>query len=88
MKRVHVLYKGNVQGVGFRFTTINTAKNYNINGWVKNLPAGQVEVVAEGEENELKQFLDSLQQKMAGYIQDKDVWWQESKNEFVSFDMR
>ena len=57
MKRAHAYYSGNVQGVGFRFTAIDLARKYAVKGWVKNVYDGGVEVVAEGEEAVLKEFL-------------------------------
>ena len=39
-----VIYSGRVQGVGFRFTTRQIASGYEVNGWVKNLPDGRVEL--------------------------------------------
>jgi len=49
-KRVQVIYKGMVQGVGFRFTAEALARRFDVTGYAKNLTDGNVEVVAEGEE--------------------------------------
>ena len=46
--RVHVLVSGRVQGVFFRANTRAEAKRLGLKGWVKNLPGGRVELVAEG----------------------------------------
>ncbi len=46
--RVHVWITGKVQGVGYRFSTLTEARQRSLNGWVKNLPNGQVEAVFEG----------------------------------------
>lgn len=88
MKKVQVIYSGRVQGVGFRFTAIHLAKEFNATGWVRNLPNGDVEVVAEADNKSLTQFLNSLEDRMSGYIQAKDISWSESKNEFSAFDIR
>ena len=56
MERVTVLYSGRVQGVGFRFTVRQLACGYDVTGTVRNLPDGQVELVAEGARAELKAF--------------------------------
>ena len=50
-KRIHVYYEGRVQGVGFRFTSEYVAQQLKLTGWVKNLPDGRVELVAEGKED-------------------------------------
>lgn len=58
MKRVHVLIKGKVQGVGFRASTRRRAKNLELAGWVKNLDNGDVEAVFEGSEENVDEMLD------------------------------
>jgi acylphosphatase len=65
-KRVH--YHGQVQGVGFRYTTWNVAKHYAVVGYVKNLPNGDVELVAEGDAAEVGRFLKAVAERMAEYI--------------------
>jgi acylphosphatase len=48
VKRVRVVVRGDVQGVGFRAATAHQARRVNIAGWVRNLRDGSVEVEAEG----------------------------------------
>lgn len=87
-KQIHVYYTGKVQGVGFRFTTEDIACDLGITGWVKNLRNDGVELVAEAEEEILKDFLERVNQYFSRYIQDIDVQWQEAKGEFKGFDIR
>ncbi|MBW3584967.1 MAG: acylphosphatase [Cyanobacteria bacterium 0813] len=47
--RVRVFVSGLVQGVGYRYSTMNQAKYLGLSGWVRNLPDGRVEAVFEGE---------------------------------------
>jgi acylphosphatase len=68
-----VLFSGDVQGVGFRFTAQRIARGYDVAGYVRNLPDGTVELVAEGEAGEVGRFLDAVSARMAGYIQDRTV---------------
>jgi acylphosphatase len=63
-----VLYSGRVQGVGFRFTAQETAAGFPVSGHVRNLPGGDVELVAEGEADAVDAFLAALAQRMAGFI--------------------
>ena len=51
MKRVHLIIFGKVQGVCFRLNTEKIANKLGVKGYVKNLPNGSVEVVAEGKRN-------------------------------------
>ncbi|MCX7592328.1 MAG: acylphosphatase [Fischerella sp.] len=46
--RAHVFISGRVQGVGYRFATVDTASQLGLSGWVRNLPDGRVEAVFEG----------------------------------------
>jgi acylphosphatase len=68
-KRVH--YSGQVQGVGFRYTAQQVAGQFAVAGYVKNLPGGDVELVAEGDAAVVDSFLQAIATQMAGYIQDR-----------------
>jgi acylphosphatase len=46
--RAHVLISGRVQGVGYRYATVNIANRLGLTGWVRNLPDDRVEAVFEG----------------------------------------
>jgi acylphosphatase len=48
MKAARVLVSGRVQGVGFRYSTVEQAKRLGLSGWVRNLPSGQVEAFVQG----------------------------------------
>ncbi len=56
----HVVYTGRVQGVGFRFTAERIARRYELVGFVKNLPTGQVEMVAQGDRDDVKGCLRDI----------------------------
>ena len=84
-KQAHVFYSGRVQGVGFRFTTQDLARDLNVCGWAKNLGDGRVEVVAEAEEEVLQDFLGKINKYFSQYIQDVDLQWQAASGEFKEF---
>ena len=52
----HYLISGRVQGVGFRFFAEHAAAREAVNGWVRNVPDGRVEIEAEGEAESLERF--------------------------------
>jgi len=57
MKRLHALVEGRVQGIGYRDFVCRHARRLDLTGWVRNLPSGEVEVVAEGEDTALAHLL-------------------------------
>ena len=63
-----ILFEGDVQGVGFRYTACRVAGRYDIAGHVRNLPDGRVECVVEGDSAEIDAFLDDLREAMRGHI--------------------
>ncbi|WP_029523132.1 acylphosphatase [Persephonella sp. KM09-Lau-8] len=60
--RLYAVFAGTVQGVGFRYFVRNIAKEMGVKGYVRNLPDGTVEVVAEGDEQTLREFLKAIEQ--------------------------
>ena len=54
MKRFHVIFKGDVQGVGFRYTVSELARKYDLTGSVENLSDGTVEVYFQGDEEAVR----------------------------------
>jgi acylphosphatase len=71
MREVHhanVYFSGHVQGVGFRYSVLQVAKEYEVAGYVRNLTDGRVQLEAEGLEKDIVSFVDAVQEKMHGYI--------------------
>ncbi len=68
MERRRVYYAGRVQGVGFRFTAEQLARRYGVAGYVRNLPDGRVELVAEAETGVLDDFLGAVRVEMGGKV--------------------
>ena len=63
-----VWFSGQVQGVGFRYTTHRVARGHEVAGSVRNLPDGRVELVAVGRSEELDRFLEDLRSHFGGMI--------------------
>ena len=86
MKRVHLFISGYVQGVGFRWYVEGLARRMNICGFVKNLRDGRVEVVAEGDDNLIAQFLQELKEgSFKGYLEEVKKVEEEYQGEFSDF---
>ena len=60
-----VIFEGRVQGVGFRYTTKDIAKGFDVCGTVKNLPEGTVELEVMGEREEVEAFLKEIAEESA-----------------------
>lgn len=63
-----VYFSGHVQGVGFRYTTLQIAKEFEVAGFVRNLPDGRVQVEAEGQASEVEAFVNEVSERMHGYV--------------------
>jgi len=84
----HIYYSGNVQGVGFRYSTFTAAANYSVTGYVRNTPDGRVEVLAEGLSKEVDGFLADLAERMSGYIRNVQEHSEPPTGRFNRFDIR
>ena len=85
-KRLHAIVKGRTQGVCFRDFAKKEALILRLKGYVKNLPDGSVEVIAEGSEEKLGKLLAKLYEGPinAEVIEiEKEV--SEAMNEFKTF---
>jgi len=69
-----VTLEGRVQGVGLRFTTKQLAREYEVAGTVRNLPDGRVELIVEGEPEEVAGFLTAIREGvLAGHIRREEM---------------
>ncbi len=87
--RVHLLISGLVQGVFFRSNTRRVAGELGLKGWVRNLPDGRVEVVAEGRKPALDRLIEFCRKGPEGArVENVQIEWERPKNEFETFDVR
>ena len=85
-KRIQLVVRGRVQGVFYRATAQREARMHGLTGWVKNRPDGSVEMVVEGEEDSVKDFLAWAQQGPATARVDKvETKWRSYTGEFSGF---
>ncbi|MGH7271180.1 MAG: acylphosphatase [Polyangiaceae bacterium] len=85
-KRVQIIVRGRVTGVFFRAAAQREARRLGVTGWVKNRADGNVEVVAEGEEEAIKEMISWTHHgPSAARVDNVDVHWRSYTGEFSDF---
>lgn len=69
----HVIFRGRVQGVGFRYTCRDIAARYRVTGFVRNVPDGTVEMFIQGDPAEIDNCIADIQSEFAGYVRDTQI---------------
>lgn len=89
MKRAKITVSGDVQGVGFRAHTQATARALGVNGYVRNLKEGDVEIVVEGDDAAVERLIAwSRSGPRMARVDDVRVEYSETTGEFRGFDVR
>ncbi|KPK64393.1 acylphosphatase [candidate division WOR_3 bacterium SM23_42] len=84
--RIHLFIAGTVQGVFFRAHTRNVAQASDLTGWVRNLPDGRVEVIAEGGRDRIAEFIRWCHKGPAmASVANVEIYWEEATGEFKDF---
>jgi acylphosphatase len=84
---VLVHYTGRVQGVGFRATATHLARAYPVVGWVRNLPDGRVELLAEGARPDVEAFVAAVRERFARHLRAESADWRAASGQFTTFDI-
>lgn len=87
--RVHVFVSGRVQGVNYRWFTLDTATALGVTGWVRNLADGRVEAEIEGEKEKVDQLLEAMRKgpRLAS-VSDVDITEQAFTGQYSDFRVR
>ena len=88
MERITSIFNGDVQGVGFRFTTQRLAAGRPITGYVRNTDDGRVELVAEGSTRDIQSLIQDVQREMQSNITDVVQTPSPATGEFPDFTVR
>ena len=89
MQRAEIIVHGRVQGVFYRAFAKEKAELRGLRGFTRNLPDSSVEVVVEGDETSIREFIEDLEEgPSSAVVQRIDVKKTEPKNEFLGFEIR
>lgn len=89
MQHLHLTIHGRVQGVCFRATATEEARRLQLTGWVRNLPAGTVELVAEGPRPQLARLLAWCRHgPPPAQVTHVEETWETATGEFSQFVIR
>lgn len=83
-----IWFDGRVQGVGFRYTAVHVAQSFAVTGYVRNLPDGRVELVAEGELGVVDRLEAAVRDAMRGYVRGVEHLDAAATGEFDDFGVR
>jgi acylphosphatase len=73
MTAKHIIFIGQVQGVGFRFTAFRIANGYKLTGFVRNAPEGTVEMLTQGRPDDIADCIRDIEDAFAGYIRETKI---------------
>jgi len=87
MKQIakHIVFKGRVQGVGFRFTVMNIANRYGLTGYVRNVPDGTVELLVQGPAENIEQCIKDIQESFQDYIKQTRIEQAPTNPQYTDF---
>ncbi len=69
----HIIFSGRVQGIGFRFTAFNIANQYQLTGFVRNLPDETVEMLVQGNPDDIADCIRDIQESFTSYITETKI---------------
>ena len=73
MTAKHIIFIGQVQGVGFRFTAFRIANRYKLTGFVRNAPDGNVEMLTQGSSDDIAHCIRDIEDSFTGYIRETKI---------------
>ena len=89
MQEMHAIVNGRVQMVAYRIYVQDSAGELGLTGWVRNLPDGSVELVAQGDKEVLKELVEYLHEgSLLAKVESVDITWRSPKEEYEDFSIR
>ena len=87
-KQIKAIFYGRVQGIGFRYTALKIARELGLQGFAKNLADGSVELVAQGEEESINNFVLEIKKSFSNEIEKVETIWQKPTSTFRDFQIK
>jgi len=88
-RAAHIVVRGLVQGVGYRYFAFRLARQFGLTGWVKNLLDGSVEIEAEGDPSAMDEYVRELKEgPRSSIVRGVDIDWTEATGKYSNFDVR
>lgn len=85
-ERARIFVSGRVQGVFYRDNTRRWASSMGLTGWVRNLPDGRVEALAEGNRENILELIERMREgPPMAWVESAEVDWEDYKGEFYDF---
>ena len=86
MQQAHLIISGRVQGVFYRASCKEIAQSLSLTGWVRNLPTSQVEVLVQGEKEQIEKLINWCKKgPPSAKVSSVDIQWGEVKENFKGF---
>ena len=83
-----IFFAGRVQGVGFRYATLQVSREFEVAGWVGNLPDGRVQLEVEGKKAEVDRFVAAVEERMHGHVRKTERRAERRAPQFRGFAIR
>ena len=83
-----VYFAGHVQGVGFRYAALQVAREFEVSGFVRNLPDGRVHLEAEGAPPVVTAFIEAVRERMHGFVKNMEHVQISRLPQFSGFEIR
>jgi acylphosphatase len=84
----YILFKGSVQGIGFRYTAHRIAARYELTGYVRNLDDGSVEMLAQGYPEDIENCIADIRETFGNYIRKVEIEDRAVDGEYREFMIR
>lgn len=89
MVQIYMIAQGRVQGVNFRYYVLRKANELGINGYVRNLKDGNVEILAQGTRDNIDKLIEYVKSNPgSSFVTNLEITWEKPETYFNSFQIK